>query len=327
MNFPRNTFPGNTPIRIFRYNIPHHLETFRKEILQIHLENVRNKKLDPAIKYVIGGNSIKIPYSNEKKQIVIQELYLTFVWCVTYFMLIVFEGAIAKKMREDQWVGEFKFDTPLLLNAYKLFVWALSLTQNISAWSLDLPNPEKPNNEEEKYWVEKVNGIFLDAVINNILHEYAHIVNGHFRYLKNILKKNISELTDEEKSTRIEIENEADNFARELLVKNSDSEKYKMQKGLALIISHIAPLFIYTDPKSLRQEVHPDIDVRIINALEYLNFEREILKDYLLGITTFSLKVFLNYHRIDISVEPQKPGELLMIYLKKIEEVKNYDRN
>ena len=103
---------------------------------------------------------------------------------------------------------------------------------------------------KKKFYGEKINGIFLDLVVYILFHECCHLVNGHCDFIKAVGNKDISQLTQSEREEYKALENEADLFAIESLIKSTDNNKYKLVKGLSIVLANISLLFIVEASKT-----------------------------------------------------------------------------
>jgi len=306
MTFLQSTHPGNMAIRVLQYNVIHHFENVRDDALEKHKEWVNTGKIQPGIKWLIEKEKVSTPYADcISKEIAIQEVFLSYIWAITYSLFVINEEAIQKKMIAGQWNGVVDLNTPLLENAEKLFNWALSLTDKYSDWDKNLPNPEIQNTNEEKFYAGKVNGIFLDTIGFILFHECCHLVNGHCEFIKKVGSKNLSQLTEMEKENYKALENEADVFAIESLIASTDPNKHKLIKGLSIVLANISLLFIVKHPQQLKSVTHPDVDTRLHNCLEYLGHDLPVF-DYVWYLACFACRIFFGFHHISIKAEPAK---------------------
>lgn len=324
MPYSKDTHPGDMPIRVLRYNLVHNIENIRPDILNQYKEWVTSGKLNPEIKWLIDNQEVKPPHVDLiKKQINLQETYLSFIWALTYSLFVIYEEGIQKKMINKHWEGNIVLDTPLLQNAEKLFNWAITLIDHYSKWSHNLPNPELQRNEEEKFFVEKVNGIFLDVVTFIFFHECSHLVNNHYEVIKKYGNKKPHELLVNELEEYKEIEKEADLFALETIIRDYDTDRFKIVKGLAVVLAYISNFFIIIHPKSIKQCLHPDLDTRLHNALEYLG--QDLHKyDYIWYLACFACRTFFGIHKITVEfMESNDSIDLFYRYLRIFDDLKS----
>jgi len=309
------------PIRVLQNNIIHHFENVRDDALEKHKRWVDSGKVQPGIKFLIGKEIPISPYADcDTKEIVIQEVFLAYIWAMTYSLVVIYEEAVQKKMKAGMWNGNVELNTPLLQNAARLFNWALSLTDKYSDWNKGLPNPEIHGSTEEKYYAEKVNGIFLDAIVFILFHECCHLVNDHCKFINKA--KSVDQLTQEEMQNYKAIENEAEIFAIESLIYPTDNNQLKLVKGLSIVLANISLLFIVKNPKHLKSPTHPDIDTRIHNFLEYLGYDLESF-DYLWYLACIACKIFFGFHNIPVKNELATTSiELFYRYLTVFDNIK-----
>lgn len=323
--FSTSTHPGNFPIRVLRHNITSHFESVGNKMASgLIFEAVIKGKVKDRIDVKIEKEPLKCPYADcGQKKICLQENYIGFIWAMCYSLFVIYEEGVQKRIISGQFAGFINFDTPLLKRAKQLFDWAISLKDSYSDWDLNLPNPEKHYNETEEWYAGKVNGIFLDIIIYQLFHEFAHLVNNHCSALSDIFEKKTSELTEEQIVRYKEIESEADNYAFESIIEESDSEKYKLHKGVAIILSHCTNLFIVKNPKSVKQQTHPDIDNRILSSIQKLGLKDVSSSDYLWYLGALSCKFFFDLHKIDTDILPSETTrDLFFRYLNVFDDIK-----
>ncbi len=324
MTFTQFTHPGNMPIRVLQNNVIHHFENVRDDALEKHKRWVNSGKLQPGIKWLIGREKAISPYADcASKEIVIQEVFLAYIWAMTYSLVVIYEETIQKKMMAGQWNGNVELNTPLLQNAERLFNWALTLTDRYSDWNKNLPNPETHHTVDEKYYAEKVNGIFLNAIAFILFHECCHLVNDHCEFINRSGNKAVNQLTQSEEQNYKTLENEADIFAIESLISSTDSNQCKLVKGLSIVLANISLLFIVKNPKHIKSATHPDMDTRLHNFLEYLGQDLPSF-DYLWYLACFACRIFFGFHHIQIKSEPATTSiELFYRYLSVFDNIKD----
>jgi hypothetical protein len=323
-HFSVDTHPGTMPIRVLRYNITANFKNVRDSTIAEHLNRIATGKANADIEYHVDTDKIKTPYLNCKDRvIVLQEAYLSFLWALTYFFLVVQEEGLQKQVKNNYFAGNILFNTPVLIGALNLFNWALTLRQSYSIWNSDLPNPENPNNAEEAYYAPKVNGIFIDAINYIIFHEYSHLLNKHCETIKGIKTRSSGCLSQDERFLLIEMEKEADLLAKEVIIKSNDPERDKLHKGLAIVICQCANLFLVGNPHGIKGFTHPDMDTRIDNALQSINVLDRPSKDYLFSLCCVAFKVFFDVHKVQSNGDPADTIEdLFTRYLDTFDKIK-----
>lgn len=322
--FTSSTHPGNFPVRILRHNIIDHFEGVRDNTFNKVFEGVSQGKVRPGIIVKIEQNTLTTPFADcDNGAINLQENFIGYLWAMCYSIFVIYEEGVQKRMLSGQFSGDIEFDTDLLKRAKALFEWAISLKDNYSNWDLTLPNPEQHKNRTEEWYAGIVNGIFLDAIIYDVFHEFSHLVNNHCHALSDILRKSSSELTEEDVTLYKQIETEADNYAFDSIIEESDDEKYKLHKGLAIILAHCSNLFVVRNPKLVKQPTHPDIDSRILNSIERINLKDLKSSDYVWYLGAMSCKFFFDHHKINTDISPSDTTkDLFFRYLENFDEIK-----
>jgi len=311
-----------SPITALWGNIIYAFENVDGSSLNFHREATNSGKLSKAIAYDNGRQKVRTPYANlETREIHLQETYLAHLWSFIYSVFVMYEEGIQKPLINNQFDGSLKFETPLLQRAKLLFDWSISLTSEYSEWDEGLPNPRKHNSEEEKFYVEKVNRIFQDSVAYLMFHEFAHLTLNHDSFFLGVDMKNLS---DTDVADQIQIENEADQFAFNMLIKEQDDENQKLVKGLSVLLVTCSALLITTTAQTVKQKSHPDLDQRMLNVLLNLNLATEEAQFYCWYLCGFSIRFYLIKHNIDVSTgEYETAQDAFFSYLDLLDEIKS----
>ena len=311
-----------SPISVLWGNIVHTFENMDSASLSMHFDATRSGKLSAAIAYDNGKGKVKTPFANlDTREINLQETYLSHLWSFIYSVFVMYEEGIQKPLINNSFDGNLKFDTPLLQRAKTLFDWSISLTYKYSEWDDGLPNPRKHNSNEEKYYAEKVNGIFQSSVSYLMFHEFAHLTQGHDSFFLGVKR---SELSESDIVERIQMENEADHFAFDMLIKQHDDDKQRWVKGLSILLVICSALLIVPTTQGVKQDTHPDIDQRILSVLQRLNLATEESKFYCWYLCGFAIRFYLIKHYIDLEPgEYETAQEAFFSYLDKLDEIKS----
>lgn len=310
-----------SPIRVLWGNVVHAFENADESVLNLHEEAFKIGKIANTIAYDNGHEKVITPYADLcSREINIQETYLCHLWSFIYSVFVLYEEGIQKPLINNTFDGALRFDSPLLKRARTLFDWSISLTNEYSVWDEELPNPRTHNDEKEKYYSEKVNGIFQDAVAYLLFHEFAHLTQGHESFF---LGTKIKELSDSDLAERIQMENEADEYAFRILVKQYDDEKRKWIKGISILFVICSALLITPKASSIKQKTHPDLDNRLLNMLIKLDLKTEESQFYCWYLCGFAVRLYFIKHNIEIeSVEYETAQEAFFSYLEKLEDIK-----
>jgi len=310
-----------SPIAVLWGNIVHTFENVDDASLNMLREATESGQLSNAIAYDIGKERVRTPFADLKtREINLQESYLSHLWSFIYAVFVMYEEGIQKPLINGTFDGSLNFDTPLLKRAKLLFDWSISLTNSYSEWNENLPNPRTHSSDKEKFYAEKVNGIFQYAVAYLMFHEFAHLTQKHDSFFLGV---NMSNLSEAEVAERVQIENEADQYAFNMLIKEQDDEKQRWVKGLSILLVICSALLITSTAQSVKQTSHPDLDQRMLNVLQGLNLATEESQFYCWYLCSFSIRFYLIKHNIEVAAgEYETAQETFFSYLDLLDEIK-----
>lgn len=280
------THPGNMPIRVLRYNIEKKINLIRSEVTQmLENEDINSCKeiLLTINKEPLSGPNVNI-YTNK---IQLNENYEAYLWCTCYFFFIIQEHVEAR-LAAGNWDGIINYKCEIINRAKKLFEWACSLRDSYSEWDLSLPNPDIENSsltQEEVFFIEKVNGIYTTSIVYLFLHEYYHISAKHI--------KAFSICEEDQKK---EMEQEADNFAFDSIIKTYDNEQDQLITHISILMPHIGNFFLLKSPYNIQQSDHPDVDIRLLNTLRKLSYSKIQNADYVKSLVVIGICLFMSKH-------------------------------
>jgi hypothetical protein len=253
---------------------------FRRPII---LDYVRNGDLDDDIIFD-GVNKLydeikeraRVPRAICKKgQVEVNIRFLEFMWTFTYSHWVRFEEGVMKKVDNDN------INMEVIKRANLLRHWAKSLSEKDHDWYILLPNPREYILDEERYYGEKVNRIFVDAICIMLWHEASHIINKHCEEKIKIEKKTYGTRTREDDEFLHNCEIEADTFALETLMNGETDPTERFLKGISVLMAFISPLFLIEYPEMIKQRLGLDLDNRLVNMLEFIGITERKWEDYL----------------------------------------------
>ncbi len=261
---------GTQPIRVLDNNV---LEWFENKYsgFRSELEDLQKQfGFTRYIKYICdevpilcgeGGN--QIPYVTvDEGQIAIHETFLSYVWGLCYAFLVLFDEEIngpqtGKQPGHGKPLGFFR------LKGYAMLDYALSLVRGFNKWPADLPSPESHNNED-KYYVQKANGIYVAAIDFILCHELAHIALGHLQKHKQAPYRQRGVSSRELKN----LEDAADKWALDRILGGICYPKRPLTNvGFGAIVG-LGSLLLLN--RNLTSQTHPDINDRIRSVLARL---------------------------------------------------------
>ncbi|MHA1409823.1 MAG: phage exclusion protein Lit family protein [Candidatus Odinarchaeia archaeon] len=309
-------------ISVLHNNLIYRFENMRPHFKKSHLDAVKAKKISPEIAMDCSKSTVIAPKVNcGTRQIYLQETFLCYLWSVCHYALWVHEH-IQQRQKGKNWDGKVDYGDSSLVGCRELIEWALSLRQFYSTWHSKLPNPETFGSVPEEQ-IGKTNAVYIDAAVYILFHEYAHLISDH---CQSVSELRLKALHDSSENYRlVEIEKEADNYAMEAIISPSDDRLWIRTKGLAMLTAHLAMLLLPLQESQVIQADHPDLDVRLQNALLHLpQFDKET-QYYHWHFVGFSMQIFFALHGLNACGphEFEKVEDLVEHYLTVFDSMKN----
>lgn len=206
--------------------------------------------------------------SGEPAEIDLHVTHLEVLWCFIYAWLIRYEEVVQRPKLEPAYV----VDPQLLARAEKLRNWAQTVADVYTPWPRGLPSPITSASDQERYFTEKTNLIFQEAISFLLLHEWMHGISNHAHGWR--------ELSAEDK---LEREKEADNGAWDILVGDRD-DKAKMHLAWAVMSAVLSSFYLLSTDTPVKQFHHPELHHRIQHLLLRFDFSEERLQVYFHGL-------------------------------------------
>lgn len=277
-----NHHRGIQPVRVLENNVTHALDDlyrkFPEELrTQIDLKRPQNAILyagDPEPIFPEGKHNT--PYIDGNRQIHLHETFLSYVWCVCYFIGTYYIEAVEKPSKTNPGGGAdlTKIDKRPLETANSVISYGFSLIGTFTEWDKNnLPNPELQSPNESAH-IGKINGLFVYACLYILCHEFAHSVLGHTTRVAYSARQSK------------EWEEEADKYAYTMIRDGTDHNK-KFSSELGTICGLVAILLLN---KWVNSNTHPDSDKRIKDFMEFLEIEDD--NDAIWAAPCFGLKIW-----------------------------------
>jgi len=195
-------------------------------------------------------------------------------------------------------------DSLEIKETYNLINWALTLRYEYSDWPDSLPSPTRKD-----VFCKDTNALFSYALSYIYFHEYAH-----------------NKLDHSSSKNKIEQEKEADDFARDIMMKACLNETKKRNIGIGIGSAGISLLFAIKKGKQIIQSDHPELDIRLTRSLSKINIQGDEEKYYLYKLLTVGLSAFCRMYNISIPLHPFETVEdHYNCLLKLIEKYKKSD--
>ncbi|HLO45778.1 MAG TPA: phage exclusion protein Lit family protein [Leadbetterella sp.] len=286
---------GAQPVRVLYENLFHWFKNTYPEFKTEELDKaIKNLGLNEDINVIDREDKVAMPAGvGTFKILTIQETFLSYLWCISYSLVFIYD----KSIHEQKINKDFVFTDELKLkikNAHLLFDYGISLLDRFNPWDIEnLPNPELYDRLDDDY-IEKANGVYINAVNFILLHELAHVVLGHVDTdIENEEKK--IKTTDEE---ILKGEYKADNFAFEKILKGANNLTNSRTVAAGIVAGLCSFLFFSNNMKG---GDHPDPDERLKIALDKLNLQPE---DNLWGISCLAFKLWTMKTGVELNWPP-----------------------
>jgi hypothetical protein len=282
------THVGIQPVRVLKWNVAASLENIYPGFSTEYQKILSAHGLKPVISYdytkgplcnvsypppnFLPVDKSLMPRVNAAKEIVIQEMFLSYLWILCYCHLVVFGEEFEKHYRNMVSPKKIKVDVRKLKAINRFYDYGVSLISKYKAWDKHrFPNPERYNDKNR--YIEQTNNLFIYATDFVLLHELAHIKLGHLAPAK----------WYDPNDVRIKDEKNADRFATRAILKGALTPQDKLNRGIGVTIGLGALLLLKADPKNLQ---HPDSDDRLETLLRQLKLGADD-KTWAIGWLTF----------------------------------------
>lgn len=88
---------GTQPIRVLNGNILNWFENAEKDFLETLKDEVKYNELKNGIGYINSETKVReVAYVDDAKQITIQETFLSYLWTISYGLVVMFDEVIMR---------------------------------------------------------------------------------------------------------------------------------------------------------------------------------------------------------------------------------------
>lgn len=300
------------PISALEHNTIHEFESRANANAHDLQASVDSGKVAPTLNLLLDRIPPRGPYANlETREISLYESHLAYLWAFVYSTFVLYEEGIQKPMLDGSFSGRLEFNNSLLQRAEALRRWAMKFVHRYSDWNVDkLPNPANVVCNSEKYYVPKVNSLFLQSVNFLLFHEYGHLVLGHD--------------TAGDRNWTLAQEQDADNYATSFFIDESVTESERKVIGVSIVLLQASCVFIPGRIAGLWQVKHPHLHDRIRNGISSLNLQEEESKFYIYCLASTALQMYLLERHVDApKLEMETAEDLFFEYLERIDELRD----
>ncbi|REC60091.1 hypothetical protein DRF65_22320 [Chryseobacterium pennae] len=250
---------GLQPIRVLKHNLTDRLLSRSKEFIELLQKDLQLSEHINYISYPLPLINKQTPYVDKDGMIYIHETYLSYLWIISFSMFVLYEEGMAIPDQIKREISTHKSQNIELIElTEELFDYAKSLVRAYSKWDTEyFPNPEIfDENTDEGFYILRANDLYVEAMNFILFHEIAH---AELEHIKTRGENNL-------KGDRVKaLEIEADSRAISLLLENC---RKPFVSHLAIVVGLASMLFVSHDLSGGSD--HPDVDVRIENALDLI---------------------------------------------------------
>lgn len=255
-----NNHTGIQPVRVLKHNLTTRLLERNEDFIKLLQTSSHLSDRIAYVCYELPLINKQTPRVDEDGMIYIHETYLSYLWIISFSMFVLYEEGMAIPDQIKRGIPPHKDQNIELIQlTEELFDYAKSLVRAYSKWDTDyFPNPEIfDENTDEGFYILRASNLFVEATNFILFHEIAHAE------LEHIKKRDENNLKGDSVKA---LEIEADSRAISLLLENCREPRVSY---LAVVVGLASMIFMSQDLSGGND--HPDVDVRIENALDLIN--------------------------------------------------------
>lgn len=284
---------GNQPVRVLHKILKFYFYTSSESFSQELYELIIVGGIKQEIVITTGDEPLiqttkeLTPYVDANKQLEIHESFLSYIWCISYSMYILYNETVSyPTINHNVKYEKYKQNPEEIERAKQLLEYGLFLIYDFKEWDKDkLPNPEKYQAEFKDY-TQQSSAIFTEAIKWILAHEYTHI------------KDHIDHFSQATSTSHIFTwELEADKNATAIMKKSIQDDSHAICVHGGVVCAILSLLFLDSKTDSLD---HPNIEDRLTDALEQLDLTED---DYVWGLSCLGLKYWGNTYAIPIEIK------------------------
>ena len=307
-----STHPGTQLIRVLQHNLAYRFEKTHSQFAFMTRQLMQAINFEPRIRYHIADKALcefdenkepHLPYLRKGRVIHLHETFLSYVWCITYGLITLYEEGVAKPDQNRQ-AGQLvaRPNWLWMRQAKQLLAYAHSLIANFTPWDTRLPNPEKFDFYSEE-WIGKINDVYLYAMTFILQHEFSHAQRQHL-FALNAMAPHVSEAILDAQQRHYEFE--ADRLAvlalrRGYALRQIDGRPVSSQTASELgnLVGLCCLLFL--NPSVQQSRSHPGTVARIDAFLQLVN---PLPTSGLWGVACVALQAWAQQHGHYLALPP-----------------------
>lgn len=267
---------GTQPVRVIHQMLAFMFQRTHPSFFKDLMKQINDGKLSNELNLIFGeepiraaNNSLRTPRVNfDSKQIELHESFLSYLWCCTYSVYVVYLETIDyPRVNKANGKVTHPISKDNIDKAEHLFEYAKYLIVDFQAWDKEnLPNPEI-YLAEKRIYVEQTTVYYTEAVKFILCHEFTH------------LKLHVEQINEHTTNSHfLAFEMEADNNAIDLMKQgishspDAMSVSHKLYVEMGIIFGILSMFFFRATTEGVK---HPNAEDRLTSALERLGLHND----------------------------------------------------
>lgn len=263
----------DSPVLALEHNITAAFESFQKNASEIVAQGLLDGEILLEVDAALPRTPSVSRAAGAAAQIRVHVVLLELLWAFVYSWMVRYEETVQKAQLCGDDVGSTtSHNNDLVTRAEALWAWARNLRSDYTMWPKDLPSPVAQADEFETYYAEKANFVFERATAFILLHECAHVTQGHL---------DVPQHRGGADASKVQLENEADQRAFDNLVGQGLADGEKSAQAWAILSAMLSTLFTLPNFRlALVSCTHPPLHHRLGHLVNSLDFHEEQYRYY-----------------------------------------------
>ncbi len=317
-NYNPDLHQGTQPVRVLEENLRVAFHTIHPQFVQQIENEVEAGRLRRTIRYRIGDEPIdfSMPCLNGDGEIMLQESFLSYLWCISYALLTVNFFGMEKPLLAGKPIGSLDVTGDDCTEAFCVLEYGLLLKSLFKPWPIDLTNPQFYPGPigglmtDADDLIPKANDVFLKAMEFIFCHEFAHAQLNHIGEIKDMTQEEILQSSKQR-------EYAADARAMELVFDSKDG-RGDLVRSSAGVIAALAAILLFSS--RISSTTHPDQDDRMKTLLYMRNLDNN---DQLWAFAVLAFWLFARKYQLPINWETRVTSlrecfDVLMLQFKNL---------
>jgi hypothetical protein len=265
------------------------------EPIKRRISGVINRGLFEEVRWTSTTKPMRNAFANlENKQIVLDEGFLSYLWCVSCYIIGIVD-IYQEKAMENPTANIARLSVHPMYRLFDVTLsWGRSLKDEYTPWPDYLPNPT-----QDSELATFTNHLWFYVIRYIMYHELGHLsLHTSSTQLVKRSKSFFFEPTVDELRRLRMMEIQADDYSLETLLLADENEYDRYMKYLGAAVAYLAGFFLLDDSDT-RSNIHPDIDTRLQTLLKKVKGIGEMYEGLLSHTINIGLQVFMTITDVD----------------------------